>query len=115
MCGVDSGNLTVNGTYVMWALDTLWTIIDVLISKVTQFQGSQCVYTNTNGTVDKCPDYQGVCDYAASVGAVCVIIHNLCIPQVEWSATSSFKHYRISTSQLSHINMIIPYHCVITL
>ena len=29
----------------------------VLISAVSRFQGSNCVYTNTNGTMDKCPDY----------------------------------------------------------
>ena len=40
-----------------------WTsvlVINVSLLVRCQFQGSKCVYTNTNGTMDKCPDYQGV-------------------------------------------------------
>ena len=45
----------------MWSMAlhyVIWT--SVLIIKVFWFLGSKRVYTDMNGTMDKCPDYQGV-------------------------------------------------------
>lgn len=83
-----------------------------------------------NGAMDRCPkgvEFSGYPSWYGSA-ALCVCVRvcmhacvhysqsiQCCIPQVEWSVTSSFKHYRTRTLQLSLINILIAYHRVVIL